>query len=313
MKKICCLVLTYNRKKYLKNELESLIRQTYSVAAIVVVNNASQDDTYNFLVEYLHISDNVGKEKLYQSKYGNKDIFYYEVSKNNGSSGGFRKCIEIANQLDYDYYWIMDDDISPRENCLENVIKRMKNGYEVYIPRREGVNFTDTITIKYRFNNPFVHFIFERSVEPKRIDKETYDVKTFTFEGPIIEKNVLKKVGLPDTRYYYQGDDFDFAFRCLKYTKMLYVCDAIIDRQIPRNNNRTSASMVDYYWSRNMALLDILYCKNWLARFLRPRLLKFKWYFICIKQKNKKRWIYIKNGINDALKGIGGKKEDFFN
>ena len=112
MKKICCLILTYNRKNYLKNELDALFKQKYPISAIVIVNNASQDDTYNFLVKYLHINDKIIKEKLYQSMFKEKDIFYYEVAKNNGSSGGFRKCVEIANQLNYDYYWIMDDDIA---------------------------------------------------------------------------------------------------------------------------------------------------------------------------------------------------------
>lgn len=310
MTKICCIIVTYNRKKYLINELDALMHQSYSIDGFIIINNDSPDDTF----EYLSKNGFTSKEKEINSivkyKYNGKTIYYYQSSVNLGGSGGFKKGFEIAQSLDeYDYFWVMDDDICPRENCLENLVKYFDNKYGIYVPKRIGENFKDPIIVKYRFNNPFVNLFFNRAVEAKKVEK-TYDVKVITFEGPLIRKDILKKVGLPNDRYFLQGDDYDYAFRSLKFTKILYVCDAIIDRQIPCVTTQSKPSIRDYYGARNAALLDIRYCKNPVAKFLRPRFCRFRWHVVCIiKHKDKKMWKYVKTGINDAIKGIDGKKE----
>lgn len=310
MAKICCIIVTYNRKKYLIKELDALIRQSYPIEGFIIINNDSPDDTFEYLSENGFTSKEKRIDEVVNSIYNGKEIYYYQSSANLGGSGGFKKGFEIAQSLDkYDYFWVMDDDICPRENCLENLISNFNDKYGIYVPKRIGENFKDSIVVKYRFNNPFVHLFFDRAVEAKK-EAKTHEVNIITFEGPLIRKDILKKVGLPNDRYFLQGDDYDYAFRSLQYTKILYVCDAIIDRQIPFANTQNKPSIRDYYGARNAVLLDIRYCKNPIARYLRPRFFRLRWRLVyIIKHKDKELWRYVKTGINDAIHGIDGKKE----
>ena len=310
MYKFCCIIVTYNRKKYLEKELKSLFDQSYPISGFIIINNDSPDDTFEYLVEEGYtFRDKKIDQIVYNVKDGKK-IYYFQSSKNLGGSGGFKKGFEIAQTLsDYDYFWVMDDDIKPRSDCLKKLVDKFDSEHGIYVPRRVGENYNDPIIVNYRFNNPFVHLLFDRAIYPKK-EQERYDVKNITFEGPLISKTILQKVGLPNERYFLQGDDYDYAFRSLKFTKILYVSNSIIDRQIPFSTTASKPSIRDYYGARNTCLLDIRYCKNPIAKFLRPRLYRFRWHMVCIfKHKEKALWKYVKTGINDALKGIDGKKE----
>ena len=49
MAKICCIIVTYNRKKYLIKELDALIHQSYPIEGFIIINNDSPDDTFDYL------------------------------------------------------------------------------------------------------------------------------------------------------------------------------------------------------------------------------------------------------------------------
>jgi len=53
MKKITVILLTYNRKHYLKYSLEAIIRQSYKDINILVFDNGSNDGTEEFIRNYL--------------------------------------------------------------------------------------------------------------------------------------------------------------------------------------------------------------------------------------------------------------------
>ena len=75
MSKIIALVVTYNRKALLKENIEALLAQDYSNFDILIVDNASTDGTKEFMEKY--------KE--------NKRIKYENTGANLGGAGGFHK------------------------------------------------------------------------------------------------------------------------------------------------------------------------------------------------------------------------------
>lgn len=310
MEKVCCIIVTYNRCKYLDVLLKALKGQTYNIDGFIIINNASNDNTINCLIENDMIDDSFGNDNITVFKKNSYDVYFYNSTINTGGAGGFKKGFEIAHGLTdiYKYFWIMDDDINPRENCLDKCIERFNDSVGVVVPRRIGEGFKDSIVTKYRFTNPFVHLFLDRIVQPKNMNKVEYEVKTFTFEGPIIKNEILKNVGLPNDRYFLQADDYDYAFRCLKYTKILYLTNAVIDRQIPMKDISYSDNLWRLYYAlRNLSLLDLRYSKN--AFFGRIRVLnnQLKWFLIGLKHHNKKERFVVKKAFKDALKNIDGK------
>lgn len=115
MKKIICVVVTYNRKKCLYENLLALLAQTRPVDEIVVVDNASTDGTFEYI------------KKIREE---NPQISYYHRPENTGGSGGFSWGIQKAYESDADVVWGMDDDAVPDRYALEALVKTEKDTKE---------------------------------------------------------------------------------------------------------------------------------------------------------------------------------------
>ena len=101
---ICCVVVTYNRKKLLLECINALQNQTYKLSKIIIIDNNSNDGTEKY---------------LYENGVFESDIIDYQYqSKNLGGAGGFYQGIRKSLQEHYDWVWIMDDDTIPTENAL---------------------------------------------------------------------------------------------------------------------------------------------------------------------------------------------------
>jgi len=73
-------VPTYNSAKYLKECLDSIVKQTYLNKEIIVSDNASTDETEKIVKEYVE-------------KY---KVKYYRNDKNIGAEANFTRCVELA-------------------------------------------------------------------------------------------------------------------------------------------------------------------------------------------------------------------------
>ena len=105
--KITCVVVTYNRKKCLYQNLAALLMQTRPLDEIIIVDNACTDGTYKY------VSEIVKKNPI---------IHYYRLPENTGGAGGFSWGIKKAFQGGSDYIWGMDDDAVPEPNALEELL-----------------------------------------------------------------------------------------------------------------------------------------------------------------------------------------------
>lgn len=107
MVNISAVVVTYNRKELLKENLQSLLNQTHKLDKIYIVDNASTDGTFEYIKEI--------------TEYEN--VEYIKLPDNVGGSGGFYAGIKKAYDDGMDYIWGMDDDAIPKLDALENLVK----------------------------------------------------------------------------------------------------------------------------------------------------------------------------------------------
>ncbi|MBU1457977.1 MAG: glycosyltransferase, partial [Gammaproteobacteria bacterium] len=106
MDKIYAVVLSYKRKDLLKRCLDGIGAQSRPCDAIIVVDNASNDGT---------------EEMLLESDIANLKV--YVLSRNTGASGGFSAGFRIAYQQGADFVWMMDDDVIPEPDALEQLLE----------------------------------------------------------------------------------------------------------------------------------------------------------------------------------------------
>lgn len=268
MENVCVVLVTFNRKELLIKLLDGLFKQTKKVSSIVIVDNHSTDGTAEELIKRGIIEKSV-EGRCEVSLYNDTKIHYYKNSENTGGSGGFKKAFELACEIECDYIWTMDDDVLPESDCLENLLKNIDDDYGVCIPNRTTGEFKDQVVISFNWKNPFKS-VHKKTL--KQIDgiKENTEVFDFPFEGPLFKKEIVNQVGVPNADYFIFFDDSDYALRCLKHTKILFVLDAHLHKQIIPQAGNVNYNWREYYYARNEIVFDRKYNKNVFVALIRP-------------------------------------------
>lgn len=274
-KKVCVTIVTYNRINYLIKLLDALSKQTYSVSIIAIVDNNSSDETPAILMEN-GIIKNVIEGSTEMSFWRGIQINYYRSLENTGGSGGFAQVMSMAQEYDCDYIWAMDDDVLPETDCLEHLIKFCDNSSRMCIPCRCDEQFQDYAVQKFNLTNPFLYHVNEckqNLILGSKIERDYVYVEDMAFEGPLLERKLVKEIGIPNKEYFILFDDTDYAHRALDKTRIRYVKNAKLHKQIvPPQKKGSTWSWKAYYATRNAAYFDSIYGKNFFVRNLRPRL-----------------------------------------
>ena len=279
MEKVCAVLVTYNRLECLKKVLAALNSQTKEISKIFIFDNNSTDGTSQYLRNHgfkiLSSSDEV------KNNISSNRMLSFHSGKNLGGSGGFANAIKMASQFNCDYMWIMDDDVLPENNCLELLLEKMHDlNVKVAIPSRNDSNYNDSVVKALDYKNFLKYTPYSRKeFYSKPLTKDYYYVVDMAFEGPLIDMDTVRKVGIPDDGFFLEYDDSDYAQRLQKYSKIVYVTNAVLHRQLAKKNEKSVTSKRDrytwrtYYMLRNNIIFDRRYGKNWAVRNISPRLL----------------------------------------
>lgn len=200
--KICAIVVTYNRKELLYENIESLLNQTYKLNKIIIIDNNSNDGTEKYLRETGVLQKEV--------------IKYIKLPENVGGAGGFNKGLEFARAEEYDWVWVMDDDTIPTKNALQQLLMANETiegevsflCSKVIGPKNEEMNLPN---ISQRIGENGY------KIWMKYLNKSIVEVESATFVSVLIKYDAIKKVGLPWAQFFIWGDDIEYTLRLSKY------------------------------------------------------------------------------------------------
>jgi GT2 family glycosyltransferase len=252
--KIIAVVVTYNRLDLLKKNLQCL-RRNEPVHSIIVVNNGSTDGTYEWLSEQTDL------QVIHQA--------------NVGGSGGFYVGIQEAYHAGADWIWCMDDDVFPRENCMEHLLPyTTRTQVGILAPRRlmEGHIFTNDF-LSYNLTNPFSS-MYQGRLSKMQVDAPT-EIAGTAFEGLFIKREVVEEIGLPNKDLFIFCDDTDYCLRAINAGfKILYIPTALMDKEKFFSNDtwaerNKKKKWKRFYQIRNSTYLSHHYGKNFAVRYLR--------------------------------------------
>lgn len=252
---LAVVIVTYNRLDLLKLALQSLEQQSYPIDRVIVVNNASTDNvTQPFLDSY----------------QGGLPLDVIHNPTNTGGAGGFYTGIKTAHEQGYDWVYVMDDDVFAHPDCLKNLMAIAQPCMIAVREYKDGT-IVERAALNYDLSNPFY-------LNPKRqaiCDKyparsqmpATLEVHNVAFEGFMIKKEVIDKIGYPEPKYFIFYDDADYALRARQagYT-ILAVRDAILIRQLPFDQAGAIDSWKAFYMFRNLFHIHHKFGENALVR-----------------------------------------------
>jgi GT2 family glycosyltransferase len=315
---VCVVLVTFNRKKLLLECLEAIKKQTRPVDAIYIIDNTSQDGTPELLksegfIPTLPPSD---LKEPYEIEYqvsnlidGNLiRIYYVRMHENTGGAGGFSEGIKRAYGKNYDWLWLMDDDVEPVKNGLEKQIsysyiskcihpsKKYINGNEFHwnalISERTGY----IIANSWKFNNNI----------------EWRDVNVGCFEGMLIHRTVVENIGFPDKKLFFVGDDTIYGYKIAKFTRNIHVKDIIFIKKL---DNKPSKVFTYLLFRNYYVYIARMIAHNQLLWMI---MLVFHTIKFIVKTMIKKNKGYNLNlifpafkGLLDGIFGIWGKEKDY--
>jgi GT2 family glycosyltransferase len=185
MEKAIAVVVTYNRLNLLKECITALKNQTHQPDAILIVNNGSTDDTGQWL----------------QKQH---DLLVI-TQANVGSGGGFETGIGWAYKNGYSWIWCMDDDGYPKEDALEKILA----------PEMDRLCLRNCAVINKEDRKSFVwktkHF---NTID--EVDCEVIQGIGHPFNGTMIHRNIVERVGVPKQNLFLWGDETEYYYRITK-------------------------------------------------------------------------------------------------
>jgi rhamnopyranosyl-N-acetylglucosaminyl-diphospho-decaprenol beta-1,3/1,4-galactofuranosyltransferase len=255
---VAVVVVTYNRAHLLGGMLDGLAAQTHPPDAVYVVDNASTDHTRVLLearddlpLRLTHSSDNLG------------------------GAGGFHLGLQQAYADGFDRIWLMDDDVVPAPDCLAVLMARDE---ECLMAVREDTagRLVEKAALRFDITNPLAikpkTAMVETTYGSREAMPERVELENVAFEGFMVHRSVVERIGLPDPSYFIFYDDVDFALRARRAGFHVWgIRDAVLVRQLDFDQQHDLGSWKGLYMYRNLFVVHFRYGENVLVR-LKPYL-----------------------------------------
>lgn len=249
METVAAVVVTYNRLTDLKECIRSLRGQSHPLAAMVVFDNGSTDGTADWLAQQT-------------------DVFCLTSRDNLGGAGGFHHALKHAFEKKYDWFWLMDDDCSPEEKCLEKLLAIPHK--ETYAGLAPTVYEEDKIPASHRANltySPNLSALQEPLAEAGN-GNPVSAIDYASFVGLLLPYSSVQAVGLPRSEFFIHNDDVEYSLRLKKQVgKIALLHMARIDHfcaskpAAPQLNGK-SAYAIDKLWIRFYGIRNNVWLKR---------------------------------------------------
>lgn len=196
--RVCAVVVTYNRVDLLRECLQALRNQLHPADEILVINNASTDQTSLML----------------KSEF--PEIAVKNLESNLGSAGGFASGIQTAMSFGYEWLWLMDDDTIPESNALFELLNAASKTFA--LSKEIPMIFASKVLWIDRQLHPMnLQPIRLRPINSflSAVEVGVVPIRTTSWVSMLLNSKAVMKYGLPYQDFFLWSDDAEYSARVL--------------------------------------------------------------------------------------------------
>ncbi len=202
--RVVAVVVAWNRRDLLEQNLNGLAAQTRPLDAVVVIDNASTDDTAALAAAHPAVTEAL------------------TLPHNTGGAGGFAAGIARAVATHAaDLVWIMDDDTVATPTALAELLSaraRYPGHVTVSASRADWHDGRE-----HPMNTPRPRPGASQQARAKAALAGAYPIRSASFVSILVDADAVRRHGLPVADYFLWNDDFEYTARLLRDGIGLYV------------------------------------------------------------------------------------------
>ncbi len=218
--KIIAIIPTYNQKAAVCEAIDSILNQSIKVTKIIVIDNASDDGTFDLL-----------SEKYKENPF----IQLIRLSTNTGAVGGRNE--GIRNATEYEYLLFFDHDMVAAPDMLEKLLEVFQDHQQAGIINPK-IYYSDNPKIIWSAGTD-INLASGKNIFRGGEDKGQYNTIVPVGIAPavlLIKKSVIEAIGMFDPIYRHSYEDTDYCCRAKKANFLTYYTPwAVAYHKIPLN------------------------------------------------------------------------------
>jgi rhamnopyranosyl-N-acetylglucosaminyl-diphospho-decaprenol beta-1,3/1,4-galactofuranosyltransferase len=154
-------------------------------------------------------------------------VDYFRLPINSGGAGGFHEGVKRAYEAGFEWLWLMDDDVEPFPSALEKMVSHSSvsqciQGCKVFRDgQSEGWERWASLDKSGR-----------RTASRESQNPDYIIAQTGCFEGMLINREIVSKIGFPDKRFFVGLDDLAYGYLASKHTRVIYLRAACFLKKI---------------------------------------------------------------------------------
>ncbi len=198
--KVAIVIVTWNKKSYVMELLGSLRNINYDNLDIIVVDNASTDDTCQAVREQF------------------PNVYLIENPENLGGTGGFNTGLRyVLKKGGYKYTWLLDNDAVVERETLIELVKVMEEDDKVGITGSIIMEPDMDVIVELGAYVSWSIGTWKPNYRNNRLsamkDVGTTEVDYVAACSSLVRNEALNKIGVMDERYFIHWDDIDLSLR----------------------------------------------------------------------------------------------------